>query len=440
MLIRVRGKDGTFRFEVNDMNTTTINDLKLLVEKETKVPSNSITLKKFRENNSLLNNSTLQQCNIKHGDMLEFTYDVNQFKSKQDEEEEIKKKKRAEEMTDDDIENLGLKHRTKQITLKEYVDLVNKVKVTIKHQKYAICSSVEIDQNAGQNFQLFLRQTRFQMQRFGFLYGTTAQGKKPQPTEEEKKSASKDEYFNEDDDHQDAFVKVIYEPKQESYPDGFKELEDPIYNDRADALASMLGLKKVGWIFSHDGQREYPLLGPEIIKAAEYQSKFGPSFVTVTVSPNEEGEIIFEAFQVSKQCVQLWEKGWLEIDPENPDIIKVKKAVEVERKMVNTIDVLLLVTNVAIKNHKSIFQFGFPPRNRPGNEHLQTMQELKSVLLERKSQKFVQRVSDFNLLLFLTDYLSLTSDFPDLCEAVLTQNNSMATGFEALINAYCGIE
>ena len=123
---------------------------------------------------------------------------------------------------------------------------------------------------------------------------------------------------------------------------------------------------------------------------------------------NEIGEIQFEAYQVSKQCVELWEKGLLSENPENLEFLIAKKQVEIERKMTNDIDALLLVSNVAIAPHKSSFQVGFPPRNRPGNEMFQNMVELKSVLLERRSQKFVQRVSDFDLLLFLTDYLSLS--------------------------------
>ena len=98
----------------------------------------------------------------------------------------------------------------------------------------------------------------------------------------------------------------------------------------------------------------------------------------------------------------------LTADINNPEFIQSKKQVEVERKMTNDIDALLLVSNVAISSHKSIFQVGFPPRNRPGNEAFQNLEELKTVLMERRSQKFVQKVSDFDLLLFLTEYLSLT--------------------------------
>lgn len=139
-------------------------------------------------------------------------------------------------------------------------------------------------------------------------------------------------------------------------------------------------------------------------------SSLSPIFTQITTA-DEEGKIVFEAYQVSKQCVELWEKGLLEPHPTNPEFIITKKQVEVERKMTNEIDALLLVSNVAIASHQGNFLVGFPPRNRPGNEALQSMDELKQVLLERKKQKFVDRVSDFDLLLFLTDYLSLTVSF-----------------------------
>ena len=275
MLIRVRGKDGTFRFELQ--GTQTVLDIKKMIEKETNIPHSSLSVTKIREQNGLNDNSTIQSYGIQHGDMLQFAYDPS-LKSKQEIEEEKKSQLKGSE----DLDNLGLRERKKHWTLNEYLDLVNQVKITIKHQKYALCSGAYFDQQAGQSFQTFLHQTNLQFQRFGFLYGETQPGKKPQPTEEEKKKASKDEYINEDDEHQDVYIKVLFEPKQESTPHGFTQLEDSGFNDRADTLAAMLGMKKVGWIFSHDGSREYPLLGPEILKAAEYQSKYGPSFVTIT--------------------------------------------------------------------------------------------------------------------------------------------------------------
>jgi nuclear protein localization family protein 4 len=272
------------------------------------------------------------------------------------------------------------------------------------------------------------------------LYGVSVPAEKPVVDEKTKKNPL--EYFDENEQYEDVQIKVIYEPKQHGGPDQFVEEKDDLVNDRAEKLASMLGMKRVGWIFSHNGDREVPLLASEILKAAELQSKYGKSFVTLVVSPNEEGKLEFEAYQASKQCVELWEKDLLSLHPTNPEVVVAKKEVEVERKMTKDIDCLLLTCNVAISSADYDLQTGFPIRNRPITEHAQTMLELKRVLTERKrkNQPFVQSISDFHLLLFLTDYLSLDSDFPTLCEAVKRHNNNMALGFQHLIEAYAGIQ
>lgn len=254
------------------------------------------------------------------------------------------------------------------------------------------------------------------------------------------------EYYDENELYEDVQIKVIYEPKQHGTPTEFVEdvndAEEKMIHNRADILASMLGMKPVGWIFSHNGDREVPLLASEVLRAAELQSKHGKAFVTVSVSPNEEGRLEFEAYQASKQCVDLYEKGLLSPHPTNPEIIVCKKEVEVERKMTTQIDCLLLTCNVAISSAEYGYQVGFPVRNRPGPEHIQSLLRVKDVLLERrkKKQTFVQQVNDFHLLLFLTEFLSLDSDFPTLCEAIVKKNNGMAQAYETLIESYAGIQ
>jgi nuclear protein localization family protein 4 len=326
----------------------------------------------------------------------------------------------------------------------EYVELVNKNKITIKTQKYPITSKVSIDSKAAQNFQAFLRELGFQMRRMGYLLGTTQLGKKPEIEEDPNAKPDPNVDATVHEKFHDVFADVIYEPPQEGNDKKFQELQNEKLDEKVDELAGLLGMKRVGWIFSHAGGRDYLLSGEEVLKAAALQSKYGSSFVTVVVAPDAEGMTHFEAFQVSKQCVDLYEKGLLEVDPDRPQFLKTKKKVEIEKKMSNEIECLLLITNVAITSHDSVFQIGFPARNRPDyiTGQKQSMERLKDVIVRRDKQlkqSFVKRISDFELLLFLTDYLSLKSDFPTLAEAVKTQNNGSAQGFEPLINAYCGL-
>jgi nuclear protein localization family protein 4 len=151
----------------------------------------------------------------------------------------------------------------------------------------------------------------------------------------------------------------------------------------------------------------------------------------------------FHAFQVSKQAVELQKLGLLQVDEKNPFVVKIKKSeekfVKFNKREVDSLENVLLLNNVAIKAYQGPFLTGFPPRNRPISDYTQSMEVLKNILQQRRNMKFVKRVSDFHLLLFLVDYLSLSSDMPVLCEAVRTQNQNAAEGFEHLINAYCGL-
>jgi hypothetical protein len=98
------------------------------------------------------------------------------------------------------------------------------------------------------------------------------------------------------------------------------------------------------------------------------------------------------------------------------------------------------MVNVAIKSFNSKFIYGFPPANRPfSNDYNQSLATLKFVLNNRKKLKFYERIYDFHLLLFLTNYLSISEDFPVLIEGILTKNNNLIDGFDQLIQAYCGM-
>jgi nuclear protein localization protein 4 homolog len=50
-------------------------------------------------------------------------------------------------------------------------------------------------------------------------------------------------------------VECLYEPPQETSPEGFQLLDDP-KEEIVDELANLLGLKKVGWIFAHPPREE----------------------------------------------------------------------------------------------------------------------------------------------------------------------------------------
>lgn len=105
------------------------------------------------------------------------------------------------------------------------------MKFHIKAQEESFASSVSVDHDAAFSFQANLVNIGFQQQRLGFLYG-----RREELTQ--------------------VFVDCIYEPPQcgtyqiyklenlQENPDAAESMK------RADKLASLLGLERVGWIFS----------------------------------------------------------------------------------------------------------------------------------------------------------------------------------------------
>jgi len=274
-----------------------------------------------------------------------------------------------------------------------------------------------------------------------FLYGTTKDDKwpdDPQPPSDSKEPVEEKPAIC-----LSSLVDVIYEPPQENEDEKIRELKDDKTRDKVDAIAALFGIKPVGWIVSYSTPRDHALTAAEILKAAEYQAKYGDHFVTVTIGLNQDQQISLEAFQVSKQCVELYQKGLFELDPTNSSILKTKKKVDVGKKTVTEVECLLLITNTGIQSYTSKLQVGFPIKNRPdyiSKEYKQSREKAKEVITrrERQGMKFVQCINDFHLLLYLAelDILSLKTDFPLLVDAIKAQNQGAMGGYEMIIKGF----
>ncbi|CAF1024302.1 unnamed protein product [Rotaria sordida] len=131
-----------------------------------------------------------------------------------------------------------------------------------------------------------------------------------------------------------AVVAAIYEPPQETSRDSVKlNLPDP-HEALIDDLARRLNIRRIGWIFTdlvpdesksgsgpvlhHRGNvNSYFLSAQECIMAGWLQNNhpnvckyspdgyFGSKFVTVVVTGDVSGQIHFEGYQVSNQCMAL---------------------------------------------------------------------------------------------------------------------------------------
>ncbi|KAL3919997.1 MAG: hypothetical protein SGARI_007056, partial [Bacillariaceae sp.] len=170
-------------------------------------------------------------------------------------------------------------------TLNEFVAMASQYEFKIKRQEEAVCKQVSLDTAAVSDFQAYLQRLQFARKRIAYLYGK----------------------FEETDDGKKTIVEAIYEPPQEPDPDaaeGFEQLDDP-HEAKVEAVANMLGLKKVGWIVgggkkktrTDDGpEEEYVLTAAEIIMAAELQLEAAEGveetpFVTVKVVKDDQGGV-----------------------------------------------------------------------------------------------------------------------------------------------------
>ncbi|GMI28158.1 hypothetical protein TeGR_g14408, partial [Tetraparma gracilis] len=104
-------------------------------------------------------------------------------------------------------------------------------------------------------------------------------------------------------------VDFIYEPPQAGDETRFELLdtdEAAAELERVEALAGMLGVRRVGLVFSHPPREAgFQFSGEEVITAGELQLEAAEGvedtpFVTVKATVNDEGGTVFDAFQVRR--------------------------------------------------------------------------------------------------------------------------------------------
>lgn len=126
-----------------------------------------------------------------------------------------------------------------------------------------------------------------------------------------------------------AFVYALYVPKQR-FVDGRIELlaSDP-YRKAADAVASRLGLRIIGAIYTRPPQKER-ITAADVDLIAKLQWKerergvFCSRFVSVVVERNESREIEPFAYMLSDQCMCMFRDGMLESPRKGSDLVHVR--------------------------------------------------------------------------------------------------------------------
>jgi len=303
-----------------------------------------------------------------------------------------------------------------------------------------VCNQVSMDTNSMKDFENYMRQLDFQRLRVGYLYGTMSQDNKVR-------------------------VECIYEPPQDSNNTSFVLLDDPL-QDRVNIIAGMLGLKKVGWVFAHPPREKgFNFSSQEIIVTAEQQLEAANGiedtpFVTVkvTITVDEAGnqvinpttqlpEMSCEAFQVSKQCMEMTAEGVLVASGSNLGACGVNPTFTalVEGRTAKEIDNDMFLMRVPIAQHESTLLITkFPKANRDGV--VQTQHDLKEQISKSGSKPgggqgwtLAARLGDLQCLLFLSNVLDMNSDLPPICDAVVNPEHKLEEGFVVIIENLAGL-
>lgn len=300
-------------------------------------------------------------------------------------------------------------------------DLVARQTV-VECQETAHCTGASFDRNAANAFQLYIAHTlNFAVGRCGFLFGTC------------------------DEETGKVDVQLIYEPEQDSSPQGFTPQWDESEELRtAEFVAEHLGYKRVGFVFAVNAKErgeEYTISADELRLMAKLQSEGGKHFVFALVAEmeTEDGQaaVNFEAFQLSDQCVKMYNDGFF-VDGENPAAVKLKPNAEVVvlRKEVEEVDCQLFLVPVPILDHEGPLKASFPVENRLIG---QTNSDLKAALQKNQNKPFVERLADFHLLLYLARSSSLdVSDVMLLADAVRSGQN-VQDGYRLIIESLAGL-
>ncbi|XP_077980662.1 nuclear protein localization protein 4 homolog [Glandiceps talaboti] len=264
-------------------------------------------------------------------------------------------------------------------------------------------------------------------------------------------------------------VAAIYEPPQDSTPNCIEFLEDPqaVVVDR---IASKLGLRKVGWIFTDllaedlrlgtvkhvRNMDAHFLSSEECIMAGEFQNqhpnpcklatdgKFGSKFVTVIVTGDSTNQIHTEAYQVSNQCMALVRDDCLIPTKDAPELGYIKESsneqyvpdvfYQMKDSYGNEVKLLarplpveyLIIDVPAAFPLESQYTFNderektFPIENRTAIGELQSFETLVQYLQYYPPGRLLDAMCDFHLLIYLAnmDMLPLKDHMGILLDAV----------------------
>ncbi|KAG2487432.1 hypothetical protein HYH03_013999 [Edaphochlamys debaryana] len=415
MLLRLRSRDGLERIEVDD--SATVRGLKQAVHAKLAIPLEDMHLSKqaglltskepysFRD--MAVDDAKLKSLGVAHGDMVYLLYSF-------------------ERQVEPAVKPVAVPFG-RHMTLD---DVMAKV-VRIERQDKPHVSAISFDRNAANVFQSYLQGAfNFSIKRGGLLYGYV-------------------------DEEQHVKVDFIYEPLQEGTAEKLTMQRHTPEEQQVDLIAQMLGYRKVGFIFCQSvkaqkaaAEGDYIINSEELIMMAAMQDEVGEhcttALVTMVEEPETGSQVHFEAFQCSDLAVRLCREGWLSPrDPvdgvtklTNPKDPSIKMPAMLNSKDVDEADNDFFLCPVRIMDHEGRLLTSFPVENRLTP---QGKTELREHLKRNASRAYVERLSDFHLLLWLAKQPNLdANDMALLCEAVREQR-PVLEGYRVIIDSIAGI-
>ncbi|GLC39288.1 hypothetical protein PLESTB_001573700 [Pleodorina starrii] len=416
MLLRLRSRDGLERIEVDDGATLSV--LKSAIHSKLAIPLDDMLLSKqpglltskepysFRD--LAINDASLKSQGVSHGDMVYLLYSFE---------------RQVEPAVKPAAKPFGV-----HMTLNDVMARV----VRIERQEKPHVSAISFDRNAANVFQSYLQGAfNFSIKRGGLLYGTV------------------------DEDQREVKVDFIYEPPQEGSAEKLTMSRHSAEEAQVDLIAQMLGYRKVGFIFCQSvkaqkaaAEGDYLINTDELVMMAAVQDEIGEHCTTALVTLVEEPEtgpqVHFEAFQCSDLAVRLVREGWVlprdpvdgvsrMVNPKEPDM---KEPVMLNNKDTDEVDNDFFLCPVRIMDHEGRLTTSFPVENRLTP---QGKTELREHLKRLASRPYVERLSDFHLLLWLAKQPNLDpNDMALLCEAV-REHRPVLEGYRVIIDSIAGI-
>lgn len=358
-VVRVRWAKGIERVPVK--NSDSIGYIIQYMGKKHQIPTLGAVMIQESTKKQIAPRTKLSAIKIENGE--QFILELPQSKTP-----EITNQTQTQTSNDPKLENFRAQWGDHAISLFQIIpDLI-----VIQNQEKPIITKIEFPDSDAQRISHIAIETNFMSPRIFFMFGT-----RPKPTT--------------------IRVHCTSFPTQ-SYNNGQFQINEA-HRKSAYSLAQKMGLIPVGIVLINS--IKYPPITSNILLWIGKQSFASEEhFVIITALPNF-GKCQFEAFQISKQFIELSQKEFF-VGVEGNSELKTKTPVKLFTKKSETANCVYFLVNVGIISRES----WFPKSKFPYQAFHPTPADLALITKEEIAVPNFVKLLDFNLLLFLEAYFS----------------------------------